>query len=64
MMADKPVPGEQAAPGVEPLGIGQDTVPGLGNAKGHKGAVPDFTPPMVTQAQRSQTLGRFTGGYR
>lgn len=57
-------PDEQAAPEVQPLGIGQDPVPGMSNSKGHKGAVTDFTPPVVTQAQRSQTLGRFTGGYR
>lgn len=39
-------------------------IPGLGNSTGHKGAVSDFVPPKVTQAQRSMTLGRFTGGYR
>lgn len=39
-------------------------IPGLTNSTGHKGATSDFVPPKVTQAQRSMTLGRFTGGYR
>jgi hypothetical protein len=57
---------EAAEPEARVMAAQQVQIPGLGNATGHK--TTDLTnaprPPVVTQAVRSTTLFRSTGGFR
>ncbi|SRR6266568_5731001 len=42
----------------------EKTIPGFVNESGHGSAIPRFIPPVATQAVRSTTLFKNTGGYR
>jgi hypothetical protein len=67
---DAPVPPGEP-PGVQPAAVPepaaqQAQIAGLGNATGHQTTetASKFVPPKVTQAVRSVTLSRRTGGFR